>query len=327
MMQKRKLGNSDLELTVVGFGAWALGGAWKYGWGPQDDDESVAAIKSAIDNGINWIDTAPVYGFGRSEEVVGHAIQGRHDDVIIATKCGLVKGDDGGPQGHLKADSVRKECEDSLRRLKVDVIDLYQIHWPNPDEDIEEAWEEIAKLKKEGKIRWAGVSNFNVEQLERAEKIMPVTSLQPPYSMLRRAIEDDILPKCRASNIGVVAYSPMQSGLLTGKVTKEWAAQLPDGDFRKNTKEFNEPNLDVNIAFVEKLKAIAERHGVETGQVAVAWVLRDEVLTSAIVGARRPDQVEKNVKAAGVQLSEDDVAEIQSLLDERDANLKAAGAE
>ncbi|MCC5874864.1 MAG: aldo/keto reductase [Candidatus Sumerlaeia bacterium] len=310
-MEKRKLGNSDLSLTVVGFGSWAIGGPWKMGWGPTDDKESEAAIKSALDNGINWIDTAPVYGFGHSEEVVGRAIKGRRDKVIIATKCGLVPDGEGGAKGQLKRQSVRQELEDSLRRLGTDVIDLYQIHWPNPEEDIEEAWTEMNKAKEEGLVRWCGVSNFSVEQMKKVSKIAPVTSDQPPYSMLRTAIEEDIMPWCGEHNVGLVTYAPMLSGVLTGKQTHERAKNLPEGDFRRNNKEWKEPNLSANIDFVENvLRPIGKKHGVEPGQVAIAWVLKDKRVTSAIVGGRNPAQAKNNAKAAGVSLDADDLGAI-----------------
>lgn len=311
MMETRKLGNSDLLLTVVGFGAWAIGGPWKMGWGPIDDNDSIAAIQAGIDNGINWIDTAPVYGFGHSEEVVGRAIKGRRDKVIIATKCGLLPDGEGGAKPQLKRGSVRKELEESLRRLAVDVIDLYQIHWPNPEEDIEEAWDEMNKAREEGLVRWCGVSNFSVEQMTRVSKIAPVTSLQPPYSMLRPAVEESIIPWCGEHGVGLVTYAPMLSGVLTGKMTKDRASSLPEGDFRRNNKEWKEPNLSANIDFVENvLRPIGKRHGVEPGQVAVAWVLKDKRVTSAIVGARTPTQVERNVKAAMVKLDADDLGAI-----------------
>lgn len=323
-MQKRRLGNSDLDLTVIGFGAWAIGGdGWQFSWGPQDDADSVSAIHAALDVGINWIDTAHVYGHGHSEEVVGRAIKGRRDGVFVATKCGLLRGEDGGVRPYLKADSVREELEGSLRRLGVDAIDLYQIHWPNPEEDIEEAWEEINKARDEGLVKWAGVSNHNAAQMERLRAIAPVTSLQPPYSMLARGIEDETLPYCGEHHIGVVGYSPMVSGMLTGKVTREWVANLPDGDFRKSINgQFQEPKLSASIAFVDGvLKPIAEKHDVEPGQVAVAWVLRDERVTSAIVGARRPDQIQATARAADVQLDAEDYAAIEEGLEQRAAKV------
>lgn len=322
-MQKRRLGYTDLYLTTVGLGTWAIGGPWDYGWGPQDDRESIATIQRALDLGINWIDTAPAYGLGHSEEIVGQAIKGRRDQVIIATKCGLVWDDPG--QGRvfnrLKAWSVRREVEDSLRRLGVDVIDLYQIHWPVPDADIEEAWSEIARLVEEGKVRYAGVSNFSVQQIKRAQAIHPVASLQPPYSLLRREIEKELLPFCAANDIGVVVYSPMQAGLLTGKFSKERVAALAPDDWRRRNEHFQEPQLSVNLDFVERLRPIAEHSGHTLAQLAVAWVLRRPEVTSAIVGARRPDQIEETVAASDWSLSEEEIAEIDALLAERDKAL------
>ena len=322
-MQTRKLGYSDLHLTTVGLGTWAIGGGgWAYGWGPQDDAESIAAIRCALDLGINWIDTAAVYGLGHSEEIIGQAIAGRRDEVIIATKCGLVWGrgtvapqaGSTTPYGRLKAESVRREVEASLRRLNVEVIDLYQIHWPNPDQDIEEAWGVIADLIREGKVRYGGVCNFSVEQLKRVQAIHPVASLQPPYSMLRRGIEEDLLAYCAANDIGVIAYSPMQAGLLTGKFTKERAANLPDEDWRKRNSYFQEPELSANLVLVERLRPIAKRNGRTVAQLAIAWVLRRPEVTSAIVGARRPSQIEETAPAGDWVLSAEDVAEIDALL-------------
>jgi aryl-alcohol dehydrogenase-like predicted oxidoreductase len=316
MMQTRKLGYTDLELTTVGLGTWAIGGEWAYGWGPQDDAESIAAIQRSLDLGINWLDTAAIYGLGHSEEVVGQAIAGRRDEVIVATKCSRVWDEKGKVTGRLKAGSVRREVEASLRRLKIDLIDLYQIHWPNPDEEIEEGWGTIADLIKEGKVRYGGVSNFSVEQLKRVQPIHPVASLQPPYSMLRREVEEELLPYCAANNIGVIAYSPMQAGLLTGKFTKERVANLPAGDWRKQNDFFQEPALSTNLAFVEKLRPIAERNGKTVAQLAIAWVLRRPELTAAIVGARCPSQIEETIQAGDWQLSAEDVAEIDQLLAE-----------
>ena len=321
-MQTRKLGYSDLNLTTVGLGTWAIGGEWQWGWGPQDDEESIAAIQRALDLGINWIDTAPAYGVGHSEEIVGKAIAGRRDQITIATKCGMVW-DEGSTTVYrsLKAASVRREVEDSLRRLNVDGIDLYQIHWPIPDEDIEEAWGAIADMIGEGKVRYAGASNFSVAQLKRVQAIHPVASLQPPYSMLRRDVEQELLPYCAANDIGVVAYSPMQAGLLTGKFSKARVSNLPDGDWRKQNSIFREPQLSVNLALVEKLRPIAERNGRTPAQLAIAWVLRRSELTAAIVGARRPSQIEGTAPAGDWTLSQEDIAEIDALLEERDKAL------
>jgi aryl-alcohol dehydrogenase-like predicted oxidoreductase len=324
-MQTRKLGYTDLYLTTVGLGTWAIGGGgWAYGWGPQDDTDSIRAIQRALDLGINWIDTAAVYGLGHSEEIVGKAIRGRRDQVVIATKCGLVW-DEGSttPYGRLKAWSVRQEVEASLRRLGVDVIDLYQIHWPNPDEDIEEAWATIADLVREGKVRYAGVSNFSVEQMKRIQPIHPIASLQPPYNMLRRDIEAEILPFCAANNIGVIVYSPMASGVLTEKFSRQWVASLPDDDWRKKySGHLQEPELSANLALVEGLKAIAARYGRTVSQLAIAWTLRRPEVTAAIVGARRPEQIEQTAPAADWVLPPEVLAEIDDLLARRAEALK-----
>ncbi|RJO65841.1 MAG: aldo/keto reductase [Myxococcales bacterium] len=325
-MQTRRLGKTDLELTVIGLGAWAIGGPWVYGWGPQNDKDSLATIKRALDAGINWIDTAAVYGLGRSEQVVGQAIKGRRDEVIVATKCGLVWDDVGRVSGRLKAKSVRAECEASLKRLGVERIDLYQIHWPDPDGDIEEGWSEVARLAEEGKLRYGGVSNFSVSQLRRAQTIMPIASLQPPYSMLKRDIETEILPFCKKEGIGVVAYSPMHSGLLTGKYDVATIAALPDDDWRKTKSlQFRPPKLAANLAFIEALKPVAKKAGLTLGQLAVAWVLKHPATTAAIVGMRKPSQVDDALPAAGAELDETVMAEIAALLAERERRLAAIG--
>jgi len=317
-MQTRKLGYTDLHLTTIGFGAWAIGGPWDFGWGPQDDAESIATIQRALDLGINWIDTAPAYGLGHSEEVVGRAIKGRRDEVIVATKCSLAWDEESGRQrkvfNRLKAWSVRQEAEDSLRRLGVDVIDLYQIHWPNPDADVEEGWTEIARLIEEGKVRYGGTSNFSVSQLKRAQAIHSVASLQPPYSLVARAAEDELLPYCAANGIGIVCYSPMASGLLTGKFTPERVAALPPDDMRHKNGHFREPELTPNLQLIEELRPIAARHGHSVGELAVAWVLRRPEVTAAIVGARHPRQVAEIAPAADWRLSVDDIAAIDAAL-------------
>jgi aryl-alcohol dehydrogenase-like predicted oxidoreductase len=323
-MFKRKLGFSDLEFTVVGFGAWAIGGGnWEFGWGAQDDGESIAAIQRGLDLGINWIDTAAAYGLGHSEEVVRKALQGRRDNVYIATKCGLVWEDPktGKVTNRLKAASVRQEAENSLKRLGVDVIDLYQIHWPNPDPDIEEAWGEISKLVAEGKVRYAGASNFSVEQLKRVQKIHPVASLQPEYSLLNRGVEKDLLAYCASQKIGVIAYSPMASGLLTGKYNRETVKNLAANDWRRRSDDFNEPALSANLELIKKLEPIARRFNRSLGELAVAWVLRRPELTAAIVGARRPSQIEQIAPASDWQLPEDVVREIEGYLAEREGRL------
>lgn len=315
-----------MEITTVGFGAWAAGGQWDWGWGAQDDAESIDAIQRGLDLGINWIDTAAAYGLGHSEEVVQKALKGRRDQVYIATKCGLVWDDPstGKVNNRLKAWSVRQEAENSLRRLGVDVIDLYQIHWPKPDEDIQEGWTEIARLVEEGKVRYGGVSNFSVEQIKRAQKIHPVASLQPEYSMLERSVEKELLAYCAENQIGVVAYSPMASGLLTGKYTRATLDSIAMDDWRRKYNEhFREPALTANLAFVEKLEQIASRFDRNPGELAVAWILRRSEVTAAIVGARRPSQIEQIVAASDWQLPADVVKEIEDLLTARDAQIAA----
>jgi aryl-alcohol dehydrogenase-like predicted oxidoreductase len=311
-MQKKRLGNSDMELTPIGVGAWAMGGnGWAFAWGPQDDNESIAAIHAALDHGVNWIDTAAVYGLGHSEEVVARALEGRSNRPYVFTKCERVWGADRQIGKSLKADSVRRECEASLRRLKVDCIDLYQIHWPEPDEDIEEGWTELARLKEEGKVRWIGVSNFNVAQMERAHRIAPITSLQPPYSAVSPEVEDAILPYCKEHRIGVIVYSPMKSGLLTGKMTKERVAAFPEDDFRKRALAFQEPNLTRNLALAELMRRIGAQHGRSAGETAIAWALRHPAVTAAIVGMRSAEQAEGVLGAMDFRLSMDEVAEIE----------------
>ena len=309
-VQTRKLGYTDLQLTTIGLGTWAIGGGnWQHGWGAQEDGESVAAIRHALDLGINWIDTAAAYGLGHAEEIVGRALKGRRDEVIIATKCGIVWDDPraGTVYHRLKAWSVRQEAESSLRRLGVDVIDLYQIHWPNPDADVEEAWTEIARLIEEGKVRYGGISNFSAGQIKRAHAIHPVASLQPPYNLLDRNVEQELLSFCAANNIGVVAYSPMASGLLTGKYTQETISALDSRDWRRRGAHFLEPELTANLALLDGIKSIAKRHGRSPGELAVAWVLRRPEVTSAIVGTRMPAQIAGIVPAAEWTLSEADL--------------------
>lgn len=317
----RTLGNSDLQLTPIGFGAWAIGGGnWEFAWGPQDDDESIRAIQRALDLGVNWIDTAAIYGLGHSEEMVGRALKGYSGaHPLVFTKCSMRWHQDGSIYRSLKAGSLREELEASLRRLQVETIDLYQIHWPNPETEIEEGWEALARFKEEGKIRWIGVSNFNVEQLKRAGKIAPVTSLQPPYSMLRRAIEQEILPYAREQGIGVINYSPMVSGLLTGKMTAERVAALPGDDWRRRAVEFNEPRLSRNLKLVELLREIGRGHDVEPGVIAVAWTLRHPAITAAIVGGRSAQQVEGIAPALQVRLSDEEFECINRFLAENAA--------
>lgn len=314
-MQTRPLGNTTLGLTRIGLGTWAMGGGdWKFGWGPQDDDDSVGAIHRGIELGINWIDTAPIYGLGHCEEIVGRALRGMASRPLVATKCGRCWNERREPLGRLKADSVRAELDASLHRLGVDVIDLYQIHWPLPDEDIEEAWGVIAEQIRAGKIRYAGVSNFSVAQMERLRPIHPIASLQPPYSMLKRDIEQEILPYCAQHGIGVIAYSPMQKGLLTGKITRAWVEQLPAEDHRRNDPQFQEPRLSANLQLADALHAIAKRNGKTVAQLAIAWVLRRPEVTAAIVGSRKASQIEETAAAGDWNLAPADVAEIDGLL-------------
>ena len=319
-MQTRKLGNSDLNITPVGYGAWAAGGSgWQFAWGSQDDNDSIAAIHRALELGVNWIDTAAVYGLGHSEEVVGRALKSwRGSRPYVFTKCGLRWDARGQVEKVLSADSIRREAEDSLRRLSLDVIDLYQIHWP-PDPDspaLEEGWSTLADLKREGKVRWIGVSNFNVAQLKRAQAIAPVTSLQPPYSLLHREVEEDILPYCLHKGIGVIVYSPMASGLLTGAMTRDRAARLPQDDWRRSHPDFTEPNLSRNLELVDLLREIAKRHNRAVGEVAIAWTLRNPAVTGAIVGARNAKQAEGVMRAGDLQLNDKEVSEIDDFFAE-----------
>jgi aryl-alcohol dehydrogenase-like predicted oxidoreductase len=314
-MERRRLGHTDMEITTLGLGAWAIGGGgWLNGWGPQDDDESIATIHRAVEKGINWIDTAAVYGLGHSEEVVGRAVKGMTERPYIFTKCSRVWRDPMTIESVLKADSVRRECEESLRRLGVETIDLYQLHWPRPDEDIEEGWGALVELQREGKVRWIGVSNFSADQMRRAQAIGPIASLQPPYSLLERSIEDEVLPYCSQQNIGVIVYSPMKSGLLSGKMTRERALSLPADDWRHRNPDFQEPRLSRNLELVEHLRAIGGRYGVTPGEVAIAWTLSHPAVTGAIVGMRRPEQVDEITGAAGLKLSQEDLAAIEELV-------------
>jgi aryl-alcohol dehydrogenase-like predicted oxidoreductase len=311
----RTLGNSDLQLTPIGFGAWAIGGGnWEFGWGPQDDRESTAAVERALDLGINWIDTAAIYGLGHSEEVVGRAVKSSSHKPYIFTKCSMRWHEDRTIYRSLKAASLAEELEGSLRRLGVETIDLYQIHWPNPEAEIEEGWEALARLREQGKIRWVGVSNFSVEQMRRVQKIAPITSLQPPYSMLRRDIEKEILPFAQANGIGVINYSPMASGLLTGTMTAERIAAFPADDWRRRSPEFKEPRLSRNLRLAELLRDIGAGQGVGPGVVAVAWTLHHPAVTAAIVGGRSGQQVEGLAPALHFRLSEEDYARIDAFL-------------
>lgn len=309
-MEQRKLGFSDLSLTTIGLGTWAIGGeTGDFAWGPQNERDSIATIQRALDLGINWLDTAPIYGLGRSEEVVGRALKGRRDRVIIATKCGLVWDDQGHGKNNLQPDSLRREIENSLRRLQTDVIDLYQIHWPDDKTPLADTWSALAGFVKEGKVRYLGVSNFDVAQMRECQAIHPVASLQPPYHLLDRDIEAEILPFCREQNIGVVAYSPMASGLLTGSFDP---ARVAGDDWRRRDSRFQEPELSRIMGFVEALRPIAARRGKTVGHLAVAWTLRDPVVTSAIVGGRTVAQAEQMVAGADWTLTPGEVAEIEA---------------
>jgi aryl-alcohol dehydrogenase-like predicted oxidoreductase len=315
-MQTRQFGKTDMQITPIGIGAWAIGGTHGIsGWGSQDDKQSIETIKRGLGLGINWIDTAAIYGFGHSEEVVGKAIKGREKPYIF-TKCARVWDENRNVNGVLKADSILRECEASLKRLGVDTIDLYQIHWPSPDADLEEGWTALAQLKKEGKVRHIGVSNFNVEQLKRAEKIAPVETLQPPYSLLNQSVQDEILPYCLQHNIGVIAYSPMASGLLTGRMTKERVAKMPDDDWRSKSPEFQGIRLEHNLELANLLSDIAFPHNVTAGVVAVAWTLQNQAITAAIVGSRSTEQIQELIAAAEFRLSDTELAQINTFVAE-----------
>jgi aryl-alcohol dehydrogenase-like predicted oxidoreductase len=314
-LKTTELGDTGLEITPVGFGAWAIGGGgWQFGWGPQEDDESIATIHRALELGLNWIDTAAGYGFGHSEEVVGRALQGLDERPYVFTKASLVPGPDGRVLNNLKRASILREAEDSLERLGVEAIDLYQIHWPNPEDDIEEGWSAFAELKEQGLVRHIGVSNFDVDQLKRIQSIAPVETLQPPYSLIAREVEDEILPYTERAGIGVIAYSPMGSGLLTGAMTRERIERLPEDDWRKHSERFQEPQLSRHLALVTRLENVAARLDTTPGAVAIAWTLNHPAVDGAIVGFRRPNQVEELIDAAGLELSDADMAEIEKAI-------------
>jgi aryl-alcohol dehydrogenase-like predicted oxidoreductase len=319
-MQTRQLGNSDLYISTLGIGAWAFGGpGWNGSMGPQNESDSVPAIHAALDHGLNWIDTAALYGLGHSEEVVARAVKDRNPRPYVFTKCERVWNADRQVGASLKKDSVRRECEESLRRLQLDTIDLYQIHWPEPDEDIEEGWAELARLKEEGKVRYIGVSNFSVAQMQRVQKIAAITSLQPPYSIVTRKIEGEILPYCQKNNLGVIVYSPMSAGLLTGRMTRERVANFDADDWRRNLPNFQEPLLTRNLRLVEDIRKIANRHGRTPGEVAIAWTLSNPAVTGAIVGFRSPGQVAGIIGAAEFRLPETELAEIEAALNREQA--------
>jgi aryl-alcohol dehydrogenase-like predicted oxidoreductase len=319
-METRRLGNSDMQISVLGIGAWAIGGSgWTGSMGPQNENDSIPAIHAALDHGMNWIDTAALYGLGHSEEVVAQALEGRNPQPYIFTKCERVWDSQGRVGASLKAESIRKECEGSLRRLKTEVIDLYQIHWPEPDEDIEEGWTEMARLKEEGKVRYIGVSNFSVSQMKRAQAIAPITSLQPPYSIVTREVENEVLPYAMSNNIGVIVYSPMSAGLLTGAMTRERVANFTSEDWRRNLPNFREPLLSRNLRLVEQLRKIGERHGRSPGEVAIAWTFSNPAITGAIVGFRNAKQVEGIIGAARFKLTPEDLQEIETALNQQTA--------
>jgi aryl-alcohol dehydrogenase-like predicted oxidoreductase len=321
MAELRKLGNTEFRITPIGFGTWAIGGDWAFGWGQQDDAESLAAIRHALDLGINWIDTAAIYGLGHAEEIVARALEelGSARRPHVFTKCSLVWDEKGNVSHSLKRQSIRRECEASLRRLRTETIDLYQVHWPaapgsppgDAVPDLEEGWSALAELQREGKVRYIGLSNFDVAQMERARRIAPINSLQPPYSLLMPGIEQDVLPYCRRHNLGVIAYSPMHSGLLTGSFSRQRVASLAPGDWRRNSPSFQEPALSRALQAVEVLRQIGRRHGRSPGEVAIAWTLRRPEVTGAIVGGRRPQQVDGFIGAMDFRLSEAELSEIE----------------
>ncbi len=309
------LGRTGLEITRLGFGAWAIGGGgWEFGWGPQEDDQSIAAIHRALERGVNWIDTAAAYGFGHSEEIVGRALDGLADGErpYVFTKCSLLEGPHRRVEHNLKRDSILREADASLKRLKVDAIDLYQIHWPNPDQDIEEGWGALAELKQQGLVRHIGVSNFDVGQLERIREIAPVETLQPQYSLIVREPEKDLFPYVERAGIGVIVYSPMSSGLLTGRMTRERIEEMPDDDWRKDDERFREPQLTRNLELVDRLSAVADRHQTTAGAVAVAWTLRNPAVDGAIVGFRSPEQVDPILAAAKLELGDEEISALLS---------------
>lgn len=308
-MKTRQLGAGGPYLTEIGFGAWAIGGHWEFGWGTVNDRDSIAAIQFAIDNGIGWIDTAAIYGLGHSEDVVGKALEGKRDKIFLATKCGMIWDDQRRVKINASSKSIKNEIDNSLKRLNTDHVDLYQIHWPDPETDVEESWEALVRIKEEGKARYIGVCNYDVPLLSRCMKIFPVQSLQPPYSILRRQVENEILPYCAQQKIGVVAYSPMQAGILSGKFDM---SKLANDDWRRSNKFYQEPRLSAYLVFVEKLRPIAAKYNKTVGQIAIAWVLGNSAITSAIVGARFSSQVKENIASSGfvlTKIDQDKIAE------------------
>lgn len=314
-MNTRQLGKDGPHLTEIGLGAWAIGGPWAWGWGEQDDAVSVKTIRVSLGMGINWIDTAAVYGLGHGEEVVAKAVNGKRKEVFIASKCGLVWDERRRVRNNNRPESIRKECENSLRRLHTDYLDLYQIHWPDKNVPVEESWGEMSRLKEEGKVLHIGVSNFGVDLLQRCQKIYPVASLQPPYNMVHRDVEKEILPWCKEHGVGVVAYSPLQSGLLTGKFSREFIDTLAEDDWRRAQRHphFSEPLFSRVLAFVEEIRPLAEKNHKSLTQLAIAWVLMHPAVTSAIVGARSVSQAEQNIGGAGWQILNEDMERIDEL--------------
>jgi aryl-alcohol dehydrogenase-like predicted oxidoreductase len=311
-LKTTQLGSTGLEITRLGFGAWAIGGGgWEFGWGPQEDDQSIAAIHHALDQGINWIDTAAAYGFGHSEEIVGRALDGLSERPYVFTKASLLEGPGRRVMHNLKRDSILREAHASLKRLGVEAIDLYQIHWPIPDEDLEEGFSAFAELKEQGVVRHIGVSNFDVEQLQRIQQIAPVETLQPQYSLVERDVEQDVLLFAEREGIGVIVYSPMGSGLLTGRMSRERIASMPNDDWRKHDQRFREPELSHNLEIVDRLRVVAERHDSVPGAIAIAWTLRNPAVDGAIVGFRSPQQVDPLLQAANLELSDEDITMIE----------------
>jgi aryl-alcohol dehydrogenase-like predicted oxidoreductase len=307
-----QLGQTGLRITRIGFGAWAIGGGgWEFGWGSQDDGDSIDAIHHALEQGVNWIDTAAAYGFGRSEQVVGRALEGLAERPYVFTKCSLLEGPDRKVEHNLDRDSIMREAEASLSRLGIDVIDLYQIHWPIPAADIEQGWAALADLRDQGLVRHIGVSNFDVDQLRQIQQIAPVETLQSQYSLIEREAEREILPFAEGEGIGLIVYSPMGSGMLSGGMTRQRVERMPEDDWRKHDPRYNEPLLSRNLDLVARLESVADRYDTSAGAVAVAWTLRNPAVDGAIVGFRRPDQVDPILAAASLDLTNQDIAEIE----------------